>query len=31
MNTECHSELKRLVNVPTELINMKEVVKKFQY
>ena len=30
MHSECHSELKDFVNVPTELINMKEVVKTFQ-
>ena len=31
MNSECHSEFKNFVNVPIELINMKEVVKTFQY
>ena len=31
MHSEYHAELKKIVNVPTELINMKEVMKTFQY
>ena len=31
MHSECPAELKDFVNVPIELINMKKVVKTFQY
>ena len=31
MSSEDHAESERLLNVPSELINMKEVVKTFQY
>ena len=32
MHPECHADFKKdFVNVPTELINMKEVVQRVQY
>ena len=32
MHSEYHAQFKKVfLNVPTELINMKEVVKTFQY
>ena len=31
MHSEWHAELKDFINVPIEQINMKEVVKTFQY
>ena len=31
MHSEFHAKLKRLINVPTEIINMKKAVKRIQY
>ena len=31
MHSECHADVKRLWKGTTELINIKEVVKTFQY